>query len=143
MKVDPKGRLTIPANILAALGSGNEFFITSEDGKSARVYPLKVWEEVESLLSGAHLPETDNLLVRAKYYGQMVTMDKQGRVLIPIVLRQSAHIAGEVDVLGYAKYLDVWNHHTFLKSLKLSAVTRQDEQMLESLLTKSTMGIKN
>ena len=134
MKVDLKGRLTIPANDLAALGSGTQFFITSEDGKFARVYPLKIWKEVERRLAGAHLPEADNLLVRAKYFGQLVTMDRQGRLLIPIVLRQSAHIAGEVDVLGYAKHLDVWNHHTFLKTLKRNSITRQDEQMLNSLL---------
>lgn len=134
MKVDLKGRLTIPASVLAALGSGTKFFITSEDGKFARVYPLKVWKEVERLLEGAHLPESDNLLLRAKYFGQLVTMDRQGRLLIPIVLRQSAHIEGEVDVLGYTKHLDVWNHHSFLKKLRRSLVTPRDEQILNRLL---------
>jgi MraZ protein len=134
LKVDLKGRLTIPANALAALGSGTEFFITSEDGKFARVYPLKIWKEVEKRLAAAHLPEADNLLVRAKYFGQPVTMDKQGRLLIPMVLRQSAHIAGEVDVLGYTKHLDVWNQHSFLKNLRRSSVTPRDEQMLNKLL---------
>jgi len=133
VKVDLKGRLTIPANVLAALGSGNEFFITSEDGKFVRVYPLKVWKEVEARLAGAHVPEADNLLVRAKYFGQLVTMDRQGRLLIPIVMRQSAHIEGEVDVLGYTKHLDVWNHRSFLKNLRRSPVTPRDEQMLNGL----------
>ena len=72
MKIDVKGRLTIPANVLAAL-----------DGKFARVYPLKVWKEVERRLADAHEPASDKLLVRAKYFGQSVTMDKQGRLLIP------------------------------------------------------------
>ena len=130
MKIDVKGRLTIPANVLAALGSGTEFFITSEDGKFARVYPLKVWKEVERRLADAHEPASDKLLVRAKYFGQSVTMDKQGRLLIPMVLREAAHIEGEVDVLGYTKYLDVWNHHSFLKNLKRSSVTPRDEQVL-------------
>ena len=121
MRVDQKGRLTIPANVLAALGKGIEFFITSEDGKFARIYPLKVWKRVESRLAGAHLPKSDKLLIRAKYFGQLVTMDKQGRVLIPIVLRLTAHIKGKVDVLGYTKHLDVWNHDSFLKNLLISA----------------------
>jgi MraZ protein len=134
VKVDVKGRLTIPANVLAALGTGTDFFITSEDGKFARVYPLKVWREVERQLADAHLPATEKLLVRAKYFGQLVTIDKQGRLLIPIVLRQSAHIEGEVDVLGYRKYLDVWNHHSFLKKLKSTSVTPRDELVLNRLL---------
>ena len=48
-----------------------------------------------------------------------------------MVLREAAHIEGEVDVLGYTKYLDVWNHHSFLKNLKRSSVTPRDEQVLE------------
>jgi MraZ protein len=82
-----------------------------------------VWKEVERRLADAHEPASDKLLVRAKYFGQSVTMDKQGRLLIPMVLREAVHIEGEVDVLGYTKYLDVWNHHSFLKNLKRSSVT--------------------
>jgi len=134
VRVDVKGRLTIPANILAALGSGTDFFITSEDGKFARVYPVKVWKGIERRLADAHQPASEKLLVRAKYFGQFVTMDKQGRLLIPMVLRESAHIEGEVDVLGYTKYLDVWNHDSFLKNLKRSSVTPRDEQVLNRLL---------
>ncbi len=93
-----------------------------------------MWKEVERRLADAHLPTTDKLLVRAKYFGQLVTIDNQGRVLIPIVLRESAHIEGEVDVLGYSKYLDVWNHQSFLKNLERTSVTPHDEQVLNRLL---------
>lgn len=136
MKVDSKGRLTIPANLLTALNSGTDFFITSEDGKSARIYPLKVWSGIEKRLIAAHVPKSDKLLIRAKYFGQEVTIDKQGRVLIPIVLRQTAHIKGEVNVLGYTKYLDVWNHGIFVKNLKRDSVTARDEKTLSRLLYK-------
>jgi len=100
-KIDPKGRLRIPANSLSALGDCAEFFITSEDGNSARVYPLVIWNEVEKRLAGTHLHNSNGLrlLSRAKYFGQIVAMDKQGRVLIPVVLRETADIKGEVDVL--------------------------------------------
>lgn len=134
MKVDVKGRLTIPANVLAAFGSGTEFFITNEDSKFARVYPVKVWKEIERRRADTHQPATGKLLTRAKYFGQSVTIDKQGQVLIPMVLRASAHIEGEVDVLGYAKCLDVWNHQSFLKNLERTSVTPHDEQVLNRLL---------
>jgi DNA-binding transcriptional regulator/RsmH inhibitor MraZ len=86
VKIDPKGRLRIPANALSAPGDCTECFITSQDGKSARVYPLTVWKEVEKWLASARLLNNSKqkLLTRAKYFGQAVTMDKQGRVLIPI-----------------------------------------------------------
>ena len=108
VRIDPKGRLRIPANALSSLGDCTDFFITSEDGKSACVYPLGIWNEVEKRLTERHLHDGDkeNLLTRAKYFGQAVTMDKQGRVLIPFVLRETAQIKGEVDALGYSKYLE-------------------------------------
>jgi DNA-binding transcriptional regulator/RsmH inhibitor MraZ len=61
-------------------------------------------------------------------------MDKQGRVLIPIVLRETAHIKGEVAVLGYSKCLEVWNHMAFLKSLRRSSITTRDDKTLNRML---------
>ncbi len=47
-KVDEKGRLKIPAVFLEALKEyGNQFYITSPTGESARIYPMKVWSEIE------------------------------------------------------------------------------------------------
>jgi MraZ protein len=137
VKVDSKGRLTIPSNLLTPLSSASEFFITSEDGKSARIYPMKVWSRVEKQLIAAHRPESDRLLVRAKYFGQAVTIDKQGRVLIPIILRRTARIKDEVNVFGYSKYLDVWDHGKFVKNMKRYSVTTRDENALRRLLDKS------
>jgi MraZ protein len=136
VKIDPKGRLRIPANALSGVGDCTEFFITSEDGKSARDYPLRIWNEVEKRLAGTrpHNSNKQKLLIRAKYFGQAVTMDKQGRVLIPIVLRETARIKGEVAVLGYSKYLEVWNHTSFLKSLKRSSMTARDDETLNKML---------
>jgi DNA-binding transcriptional regulator/RsmH inhibitor MraZ len=54
-------------------------------------------------------------------------------VLIPVVLRQTAHIKGDVDVLGYSKYLDIWNHTSFLKSLKRSSLTAEYEETLNRM----------
>ena len=136
VRIDPKGRLRIPANALSSLGDCTDFFITSEDGKSARVYPLRIWNEVEKRLTGTHLHNSneEKLLIRAKYFGQAVTIDKQGRVLIPVVLRETAQIKGEVNVFGYSKYLEVWNHTSFLKSLKRSSITARDEETLSKIL---------
>jgi len=40
-KVDQKGRLKIPVNLLPMIkGSGTELYVTSEDGYSVRIYPM-------------------------------------------------------------------------------------------------------
>ena len=130
-KVDQKGRLKIPGALLPTLkGPGSKFYVTSEDGYSVCIYPMQVWTQVEERLERLclHNRNYQKLLVRAKYFGQAVTMDKQGRVLIPIVLRSSAQMKGEVAVLDYGNYLEVWNHANFLKNLNGSPITAQDEK---------------
>ena len=136
LKVDEKGRLKIPMTLLTTLkGPGTEFYVTSENGNSVRIYPMKIWNEVEGQLERLCLPNMNSqrLLARLKYFGQAVTMDKQGRVLIPIVLRNSAQMRGAVDVLDYENYLEVWNHARLMKNLKSNPITAQDEKTLNEL----------
>jgi len=135
-RVDQKGRLKIPVTLLPMLkGSGPKLYVTSEDGCSVRIYPMQVWNQVEERLERlcSHNGNNQKLLIRSKYFGRAVTMDKQGRVLIPIVLRSSAHMKGGVDILDYTNYLEVWNHAQFLKDLKSSPITAQDEKTLNKL----------
>jgi len=72
-------------------------------------------------------------LLGAKYYGQSMTMDAQGRALIPAPLRKTEQIKGEADTLDYLNYLEVWNHTRFAKNMNCKPVTAQDELLLESL----------
>jgi len=135
-KVDQKGRLKIPASFLADLKAlGNEFYVTSESGDFVRVYPMQVWSEIEERLArlSSHNKTKQKFLTRANYFGQAVTMDRQGRVLIPAVLREAADMRGEVDVLGYLNYLEVWNHERFLENLKRNPITQDDEKTLDDL----------
>jgi MraZ protein len=136
IKIDNKGRLKIPANLVNGLKElGTEFFIASEDGQSARIYPMRVWAEIEKQLVelSAHDKNMEKLLVRAKYFGQTVNMDAHGRVLIPSLLRKTALIHGEVDVLDFPNYLEVWNHTRFVKNMNRSPITEQDELLLDRL----------
>lgn len=134
VKVDQKGRLKIPAALLLTLRKlGDEFYITSEIGDSVRIYPLKVWNEIVKRLEhlSSHNRNGDKLLARAKYFGQTVSIDKQGRVLIPAVLRKIAQVKGKVDVLDYRNYLEVWNHIRLLNDHKRNPISVHDEKTLE------------
>ena len=111
--VDDKGRLKIPTAFKAELDEkyGQDFFVTSLDGQSVRVYPLPVWIKIEEKL--APLPSMNkakkHFLDRTNYWGQMARADAQGRVLVPTLLRESAGMQGEVAVMGHEEYLDVWS----------------------------------
>ena len=132
--VDEKGRLKIPAVFLDALKEfGSQFYITSTTGDRARIYPMKVWGEIEDKL--AKLPSTNKakrkFLMHTSYYGQAVEIDAQGRVLMPAVLRESAQTKGEVDVLGALDHLVVMNHTRVLDELKSEPYTDADDDALQ------------
>ena len=131
--VDEKGRLKIPAAFLQELKEqGNRFYVTSEDGIRARVYPMKAWGEIEEKLAKipSYSQAKEKFLTRTNYYGQVVELDGQGRVLIPSVLREAAQIKGEVDVLGQRTYLEVWNHDRFMDNMNKNQMTDEDKKVL-------------
>jgi transcriptional regulator MraZ len=111
---------------------GRELFVTSLSGEYVSVYPMPVWLEVEQKL--AQVPSTNpsklRYLDRVNYFGQVAELDGQGRVLIPVRLRDSATMTGEVDVLGQVNWLDVWNHDRFLTKMQRDPYTDNDAHAL-------------
>jgi MraZ protein len=135
-KVDEKGRVKIPAAFLEALREyGNKFYVTSENGDYVHVYPMKIWSEIEEKLArlSSHNRTKQIFLTRTNYYGQVVELDGQGRILVPSILRESAQMRGDVDVLGNLTYLQIWNHTRFLDNMKGSPITDEDEKILDDL----------
>ena len=134
-KIDEKGRLKVPATFRKIIEEryGSECFITSTDGEHAMVYPLPVWFEFQSRL--AKVPSTSQskmkLLQRVNYYGQVATMDAQGRVLIPQVLRTEAGITDDVVVIGNQDHLVVWNDQKIQKRMSDDPMTAEDFKELE------------
>lgn len=135
--VDDKGRLKIPTAFRTELDEqyGQDFFVTSLNGESAWIYPLPAWVKIEEKL--ATLPSMNkakkHFLDRTNYWGQMSRTDSQGRVLIPALLRDSAGMQGEVAVLGYLTYLEVWNMERYREYLEREPLTSEDEQTLTNL----------
>ena len=132
-KVDEKGRLKIPASFLEELREfGNQFYITSTTGETARIYPMKVWNEIEDKLE--NMPSTNQakrkFLLRTSYYGQAVELDGQGRVLLPSVLREKALLRGDVAVLGALDHLEVINDARAVDQMEKNPYTDEDEQAL-------------
>ncbi len=135
-KVDGKGRLKIPAEYLEALRQyGNQFYITSMIGDSARIYPMKVWTEIEEKLAkgSSQNRAKRKFLMRTSYFGQVVEMDGQGRVLLPPVLREAAKTVGEVDVFGNLDHLEVMNHTQVMDQIEKDPFTEEDYKALEDL----------
>ena len=136
-RVDEKGRLKVPAEFKRVIDEkyGTQFYITSLDGKVAQVYPFEEWERIEQKLAGLSTfnPTKKKFLDRVNYYGQMVEMDGQGRLLIPQLVRDSAQIKGEVAVLGNLTFLIVRNLEAFRQEIEEQPFTSEDEKTLDDL----------
>ena len=134
-KIDEKGRLKVPAGFRKIIEEryGPDCFITSTDGERALVYPLPVWFEFQSRL--AKVPSTSQakakLLERVNYFGQVSTLDAQGRLLVPAVLRDVAGISEDVVVLGSQDHLIVWNEEKMKTRLTSAPMTEDDFKELE------------
>jgi MraZ protein len=133
-RIDDKGRLKVPNTFRSLLEGkyGRELFLTSLSGEFVRVYPMPVWLEIEQRLG--EMPSTHpsklRFLDRVNYFGQAAELDAQGRVLIPVRLRDAATMTGDVDVLGQVSYLDVWNHDRFLTKMQREPYTDDDARAL-------------
>ena len=133
-RIDDKGRLKVPNVFRSLLESkyGRELFLTSLTGEFVRLYPMPVWIEIEEKLG--RMPSTHpsrlRFLDRVNFFGQAVELDTQGRVLIPARLRETAAIAGDVDVLGQYNYLDTWNHDRLQAKLQRDPYTDDDAKAL-------------
>ena len=136
--IDEKGRLKVPSSFRSEIEEAHgsvDFYITSLKGDSVLIYPLSVWQEIEDRLAKlpALNPTKKKFLDRTNYYGQLTSVDKSGRILIPPVLRESAEMAGEVAVLGCLNHLDVWNHKRFLGRIQDQPFTEEDRVTLDKL----------
>src|ERR1700674_5032462 len=154
-RVDEKGRLKVPAEFKRVIDEkyGQQFYITSLDGKVAQVYPFEEWERIEQKLAGLSNfnPTKKKFLDRTNYYGAAGgegwqgpvvlapaaardrEMDGQGRLLLPQLLRETGQIKGEVAVLGNLTYLVVRNLELFKREIEEEKFTPDDEKTLDTL----------
>jgi MraZ protein len=135
-RLDEKGRLKMPAEFkrLVEEKYSDKFYITSWDGRSAKVYPMEEWEAIERKLAALSNfnPTKQKLLERTSFYGQQVEFDAQGRLLLPQVLRETADLKGEVAVGGRLTYLEVKNAEALRKAVQ-EPFNTEDEEILGNL----------
>jgi MraZ protein len=137
-KVDPKGRLKLPSGFKERMEDTKvtQFFITSDNSKSAQIWPLPEWEKREALLAESSTMDdaVEKYLNLTSYFGQQVEMDSEGRVLLPQLLRQKAKMDAEVAIIGKLNYLEVYNKEPFEEELMANPLTSAERESLKVVL---------
>jgi MraZ protein len=138
-RVDEKGRLKVPTLFREQIDEafGPELFVTSLHGREVLLYPLPVWQALEEKL--ASLPAIHRakrkFLERVNYFGQTGSLDSQGRVLIPQILRDSAKLPADVVVTGNIDHLVVSDRSALASRLAKEEFTPEDYDELSKLLS--------
>lgn len=107
--IDPKGRVIIPSKFREALG--DEFVVTKGLDGCLFVYDMKEWNVFEEKLKSLPITNKDaRRFVRFFLAGAAsVEVDKQGRILIPGVLRDFAELLKDVVLIGVASRVEIWS----------------------------------
>ncbi len=106
--IDDKGRLTIPSKFRGELAAG--LVVTRGFDQNLMVFPLDEWQEMaERILSRPFTDDSVRTFRRRVFSGAVdLVPDRQGRIVLPVYLRDFAGIDGEVVVAGMYNYLEIW-----------------------------------
>jgi MraZ protein len=114
--VDDKGRVSVPARFREILQSldDNRVVITNfriGTEPCLDVYPYKAWRELEDRLR--EKPQFDLKFLRFQNYyiapAQDCELDRQGRILLPPILRDYAQLKREVRFTSALDKFRMWN----------------------------------
>ncbi len=111
--IDAKGRLIVPSKFRETLG--DTFVVTKGLDGCLFVYDREEWGIFEEKLKS--LPITNKearQFVRFFLAGAAeVEVDKQGRILVPNVLREFAQLNKDVVLIGVASRIEIWSKERF------------------------------
>lgn len=112
--VDGKGRLAIPAKMRRVMTPEAQDTFTATRGieDCILLYPLDVWEEQEERIDELNQyadEETRHFVRTIMMWAEDITLDKQGRVVLPAELRDFAGIDETAVVIGAVDHLEVWD----------------------------------
>lgn len=107
--IDTKGRMIVPSKFRDDLGE--TFIVTKGLDNCLFVYPQNEWKSFEEKLKSLPLTSRDaRAFVRLFFSGATeCSLDKQGRINIPVNLRHHAKIDKEVVTIGVSTRVEIWS----------------------------------
>ncbi len=129
--LDDKGRVVIPPRFRRVLG--DQVVATRGIDPCIAVYSPTEWAKVEDALR--KLPTKQRDVVRYMLAGAVdLELDRQGRVTLPLHLRQHAGIERDVMVVGLISRLEIWgrpNWQSYIEKAAKSApqIAEQIEEL--------------
>ncbi len=114
VNIDSKGRLAIPARYRSYLQEEGEAAVILTIDPEARclmLYPCAAWEIIEQKIES--LPSFNAMARRVQRlligHATELELDSQGRILVPALLREYAHLNEKIVLIGQGKKFELWD----------------------------------
>lgn len=129
--VDAKGRLIVPAKFREQLG--DQFVVTKGVDGCLYLYSQEEWKRIEEKFREMNLTSKDaRKFMRFFFAGAaMCEVDKQGRVLIPSVLREFAGLEKDVVLVGVLTKIEIWDKDRYDEANSYDDMDEIVERMAE------------
>ncbi|MDD4562476.1 MAG: division/cell wall cluster transcriptional repressor MraZ [Syntrophomonadaceae bacterium] len=107
--LDSKGRITVPSRLREQLGE--KFVATKGLDNCIFLYPMEEWRTIEEKLKSLPFTRADvRSFARFFFSGASeMEIDRQGRTLMPVNLREYASIDKDLIIIGVGSRIEIWS----------------------------------
>lgn len=117
--MDERGRIPMPPRFRDALMQGVILTQGTPD-RCIRAYPVDGFEEQAALYMNEPVTTRNGRVMRRAFFSgaYQSELDRQGRVLVPPVLRDWAALDGHVVIVGTGEGIEIWDASGFEAALE-------------------------
>lgn len=127
--IDAKGRIIVPSKFREPLGE--EFVVTRGLDNCLFVFPDDEWKNFEEKLKSLPMSNKDARRFTRFFLAGAVTveLDKQGRILLPLSLREFAGLTKDVVIVGVGNRVEIWDKSRWESSTSYDDIDEIAEHM--------------
>ena len=129
--IDSKGRLIVPSKFRESLG--DEFVVTKGLDGCLFVYSQDEWKNIEEKFKQVSLTTKDARKFSRFFFAGAATVevDKQGRILLPSVLREFAGLEKDIVSVGVLSRIEIWSKDKWQESNEYDDMDEIAEHMAD------------
>ena len=111
--IDTKGRMIIPAKIREQLG--DLCIVTTGLDNCLALYTEEAWKKISTAFHSQYSTKASVRALKRFVFGSAAELeyDKQGRVLIPVPLREYASLDKQAVIVGAGDHVEIWSREKY------------------------------
>lgn len=118
-QIDSKGRITVPSNYRTQMmeeANGSLIVTIDPEQRILLLYPFPAWQAIEEKLEGlpSFQPAARRIQRLLMGHATELELDRQGRILLPNLLREYADLEKNIMLVGQGKKIEIWNESMWI-----------------------------